>query len=110
MRYVALAALILSTLGAVSANPVFVCHYSKATNRLSGDWEGGFPTHLAMQVRLKGFYDMPAIVYNARLVPRCNIVFDADQPLVNGSYTKTVCAPLGEATVPGTPACGNWKP
>lgn len=105
MKTLVLAFLLLATLGAVNEDPTMVCSYSKAVDDISGRWEGGFPTQIALKVRLKGF-DLPAEAYDAKLSPRCNIVYDADVPLPNGEYRRVICGPVGVGSV----TCGGWTP
>ena len=105
MRIALLACLILANLGAVSLDPTMVCSYSKTVDKITGRWEGGYPNALNLKVRLEGF-DLPAEVYDAKLSPRCNIVYDADIPLPNGEFRRVICGPVGVGQQP----CGGWTP
>lgn len=89
---------------AVTYDPVEMCLVSKMTNKIAEVWVGGLPSQFNKHLRLSVTTE-PLEVYRKGVGFRCPVEYDADLPMPNGPYTRTLCAPAGWGTVPNTPTC-----
>ena len=112
MKLLALAmlTLVLTSIGnypsraAATFDPIEECHVSKMTNKIAEIWVGGWPTQFNKHLRLSVTTE-PLDLYRKGVGFRCPVEYDADLPMPNGSYTRTLCAPQGWGSSPNTPTC-----